>query len=387
MTTIVVSGALANKLLNGGEAWVRLNWILGFQKLGFRVYFVEEIKRATCVDAAGAAAPFEDCVNLAYFQQITRQFGLTDSSALIYGNGAQTYGLSFGELLDLARTAHLLVNISGHLTSEPLLGHFHRKAYVDIDPGFTQFWHAAGNPGARLTGYDYYFTIGENIGTPACSIPVGDIHWRRTRQPVVLEEWPVSPAGARGRFTTVASWRGPFGPVQHGDKTFGLKVHEFRKFIDLPERTQATFEIALNIHPADKKDLDLLRGRGWHIVDPKVVAADPSVFRHYVQASAAEFSVSQGIYVETQSGWFSDRTVRYLASGKPVLVQDTGFSRHYPVGEGLLAFRTLDEAVAGAEQITRDYDRHSRAARALAETYFDSDKVLGRLLDEVGVTA
>jgi len=392
---------------------VRLNWILGLQKLGCRVYFMEEIQRETCVDATGAVAPFEESVNLAYFQQITRQFGLTDSSALIYENGEKTFGLSLGELLDLAATADLLVNISGHLTFEPLLGRIRRKAYVDIDPGFTQFWHAAGNPGARLAGHDYYFTIGENIGTPACSIPVGDIHWRRTRQPVVLEEWPVSPADARGRFTTVASWRGPFGPVQHGDKTFGLKVHEFRKFIDLPARTragpwspdhgpgqetraergfidlpartQATFEIALNIHPADKKDLDLLRSHGWRIVDPKIVAADPSAFRHYVQSSAAEFSVSQGIYVETQSGWFSDRTVCYLASGKPALVQDTGFSRTYPAGEGLLAFRTPEEAVAGAEQITRDYDRHCRAARALAEAYFDSDKVLGRLLEDVGV--
>jgi hypothetical protein len=141
----------------------------------------------------------------------------------------------------------------------------------------------------------------------------------------------------------------------------------------------------LNIHPADKKDFDSLRGHGWHIVDPKDVAADPSAFRRYVQTSAAEFSVAQGIYVETQSGWFSDRTVCYLASGKPVLVQDTGFSRNYPVGEGLVAFRTLDEAVAGAEQIVRDYDRHCRAARALAEGYFDSNKVLGRLLDEVGL--
>jgi hypothetical protein len=175
--------------------------------------------------------------------------------------------------------------------------------------------------------------------------------------------------------------------VRYGETTFGLKVHEFRKFLELPERVPQTFEIALDIHAADGKDLDSLRSHRWRIVDPKAVAPDPSAFRRYVQTSGAEFSVAQGMYVQTESGWFSDRTVRYLASGKPALVQDTGFSRTYPVGEGLVAFRTLDEAVAGAEGILRDYDKHCRAARALAEAYFDSDEVLGRLIDEVGVVA
>jgi hypothetical protein len=145
------------------------------------------------------------------------------------------------------------------------------------------------------------------------------------------------------------------------------------------------FELALDIHPAEQRDLSLLRQYGWRIVDPKVSASDPLSFRRYVQGSGAEFSVAQGIYVETNSGWFSDRTTRYLASGKPALVQDTGFSRNIPVGEGLLAFRTLDEAVAGAERIARDYENHCRAARALAEEYFDSDKVLSKLVEEIGI--
>jgi hypothetical protein len=202
---------------------------------------------------------------------------------------------------------------------------------------------------------------------------------------VVLEHWPVSNEGSRDRFTTIASWRGPYGPIQQDDRTLGLKVHEFRKFIELPERASQTFEIALDIHEADGKDLNSLHHHGWQIADPKKVAADPTAFRRYVQTSGAEFSVAQGVYVHTESGWFSDRTVRYLASGKPALVQDTGFRRNYPIGEGLLAFRTLEEAVAGAKRIARDYDHHCRAARALAEEYFDSDKVLGQLIEEVGV--
>ena len=385
MTTVVVSSVIANKYLNGGNAWAVLNWVLGLKKLGFRVYFLEQIGRECCVDAAGAVTVFENCVNLAYFKRIVEEFGLSGSAALIYENGEQIHGSTYAELLDLAEGAELLINITGHLALEPLMRRLRLKAYVDLDPGFTQLWYAAGDAGPRLAGHDFYFTIGENIGTPACPIPTGDIRWRRTRQPVVLEHWPVSGEGARDRFTTVASWRGPYGPVQYSGKTFGLKVHEFRKFIELPERAPQTFEIALDIHPADEKDLNLLRRHGWQIVDPKAVVPDPAAFCRYVQTSGAEFSVAQGIYVGTESGWFSDRTVRYLASGKPALVQDAGFSRNYPVGEGLVAFRTLEQAVAGAERIVCDYEKHCQAARAIAEEYFDSDKVLGRLIEEVDI--
>src|SRR5262249_44858849 len=156
----------------------------------------------------------------------------------------------------------------------------------------------------------------------------------------------------------VASWRGAYGPVQHNGKTYGLKVHEFRKFLDLPRRNGAKFEIALQIDPADKRDIDALVTTGWFLVDPKKMCGTPDAFRDYVASSGAEFSAAQSIYVDTHSGWFSDRTVRYLASGRPALVQDTGFSLHFPVGKGLLAFRNLEEAVAGAEAIERDYEQH-----------------------------
>jgi hypothetical protein len=389
MTTIIVSGAVANKHGNGGEAWVRLSYVLGLRQLGFDVYFVEQIDRPSCVGPTGAVVPFDDSVNLAFFRSVAERFGLVGSSALVYDDGArvQVHGLSMAELIDVADAADLLINVTGHLTLEPLLRRIRRKAYIDIDPGYTQFWHDGGQPGARLAGHDLYFTIGENIGTDASAIPTGGIAWRHTRPPVVLDHWPVSDEGLPDRFTTVASWRGPYGRVEYGGKSFGLKAHEFRKFAELPCRASQDFEIALAIHPADEKDRSMLQGCGWQITDPSAVAADPDAFRHYVQSSGGECSVAQGIYVETESGWFSDRTVRYLASGKPALVQDTGFRHIYPTGEGLVLFRTLDEAVAGAESIARDYDGHCQAARAIAESYFDSAKVLGRLLDEAGVAS
>ena len=363
---------------------MRLSWVLGLKRLGFQVFFIEQIAPDACVDKAAVKAAFDDCENLQYFRQTIEQFGMTGCAALVYNNGEEIWGATQKELIDRAASADLLVNISGHLSLEFLMSRLRRKVYVDIDPGFTQFWHADPNTAFRLEGHDFYFTIAENIGAADCSIPNGDIHWRTTRQPVVLDDWHARDH-SQHPFTTIANWRGPFGMINAGNRTFGLKVHEFRKFVDLPRQSSQRFQIALNIHSGDSKDLEMLIEHGWQIEDPLAVCNGPLAFREYVQNSAAEFSVAQGIYVDTNSGWFSDRTVRYLASGKPALVQETGFSRNLPVGEGLLSFRTLAEAVAGAELIARDYDEHSRAARAIAEDHFASDKVLGRLIDELGI--
>jgi hypothetical protein len=383
--TILVSGALANKHTNGGEAWVRLNWVLGLRRLGCEVYFVEEISSASCVDDRGTRVPFEQSANLRFFKQVVQSFGLEERATLICDAGRHVEGVPYADVVRIAARAHLLINISGHLTLAPVLDGVRRKAFCDEDPGFTQFWFEQGVPAARLDGYDCHLTVGENIGRADCVIPTCGFAWRRQPRFVVLDQWPVSDTGNAHRFTTVGAWRGPFGPIEHEGRRFGLKVHEFRKIIGLPRRAPQLFELALSIHPADASDLAALRDNGWHVVDPRGVAADPMAFRRYVQESGGECSAAQGMYVETHSGWVSDRTVQYLAAGKPALVQDTGFSANYPVGEGLIAFRTLDEAAAGADAIARDYARHAKAARHLAETCFDSDLVLRRLLADMGV--
>lgn len=380
--TIVVSGALANKPGNGGAAWTRLSWALGFRRLGYDVRFVEQISPSTCVNRAGVHCAVDDSINLAYFVAVTRQFGL--NATLVVEGEHRTIGGSLEELTDTASSADMLVNISGHLTIDTLKTRFRKRVFIDLDPGYTQFWHAQGLADDRLRDHHFHFTVGENIGLPFCAIPAGDILWRPLRQPVVLDEWPVVESAATPiRFTTIASWRGPLGRVQHGDTMFGVKAHEFRKFASLPSRTAHRFEIALDADPADRGDVELLRGHGWTVVDPVSVACDPNAFRAYVQRSSAECSVAQGIYVETESGWFSDRTVRYLASGKPALVQDTGWSRNLPAGRGVIPFRTLDEAVSGAERIAADYVDQARAARVMAEEFFDSSIVLAPLIATV----
>jgi hypothetical protein len=371
-TTVFVAGALANKPGQAGEAWVKLSWLRGLEGLGMDVRFVEEL--APSVDERAAVA---------WFGSVAEAFGLQERATLLR-DGRAISGPPLEELADLASAA-ALVNISGHLTFPALFRAFRRRVMVDIDPGFTQFWHAQELEGTNIEGHDAYFTIGELIGSPGCPIPTGGIAWQPVRQPVVLDDWPVAAAGQPDRFTTIASWRGPFGPVEHEGTLYGLKVHEFRRFIELPRRSPHRFEIALDIHPGDRRDLEGLRARGWSIRDPRDVAGDPDALRDYVQGSGAEFSAAQGMYVETACGWFSDRTTRYLASGHPALVQDTGFSRLLPVGDGLIPFRTLDEAVAGAADIADRYAEHCEAARRLAEEHFESSLVLARFCEQAGI--
>jgi len=366
-TVVVVAGALANKPHNGGGVWERLSWVVGLRRLGFESFFIEQATPAADVD---------------WFLEEIAAAGLADMATLIAADGKTTVGLPWDDLLDLTSSADLLINLSGNLTLDSLLRRIRRKAYVDVDPGFTQFWHTDPNTSFELLPHDTYFTIGANVGRPGCPVPTCGIDWRHTRQPVVMDDWPDAQPIEPGRFTTVASWRGPFGPIIHNGRTLGLKVHEFRRFSELPQRLPFEFEIALDIQPADAADRAALVANGWQLVDPLNVAGSGGRFREYVQQSPAEFSVAQGVYVATQCGWFSDRTVRYLASGSPALVQNTGFDNWLPEGEGVVAFRTPDEAAAGAERIVADYARHAKAARRLARDYFDSDKVIARFLQD-----
>lgn len=385
MALALVSGALANKPLSGGEAWVRLAWILGLQRLGFEVYFVEEIAAADCRDAGGAAIAFGESLNRRYFERVVEEFGLAERAGLLCDGGDGT-GLGLAELEAVAAEAELLVNLSGHLSIGSLLQGPRTRLYVDLDPGFTQAWHADPGVEFELAGHDHYATVGLNVGSERSPIPSGGIEWLPTLPPVVLEQWPAAAAPSSPlRLTTVAGWRAPFGAPLIAGRQTSLKHHQFRRFLELPERVGAELELALDIHPGDAADLEALRAHGWRVVDPHEVAAGPALFRDYLAGSGAEFSVAQGIYAEANSGWFSDRTAAYLAAGRPALVQDTGLGERLPVGEGLLTFATLEQAVEGVERIAANPGEHAAAARELAVRRLDSDLVLGDLLTRIGI--
>jgi hypothetical protein len=369
VSAVVVAGALAGKPWNGGEAWVRLSWVLGLERLGVDVTFVEETSSATTD-------------GVAWFESVAKRFELRHRAALVDGAGVSIEGLGSEAVRERLAAADLLFNISGNLRCESLLSLPSRRAYVDLDPGYTQFWHMQGALNGQLKQHDHFLTVALAIGEESCTLPTSGLPWRPVLPPVVLDEWPMAGSPDASRFTTVAAWRGGYGRVEHDGHLYAQKAHEFRRFADVPAEISATFEIALDIHPGDKADIDLLQAAGWFLVDPRQVTGDPDLFRAYVQQSGGEFSPSQGIYVETGSGWFSDRTARYLASGKPAVVQDTGMPAHVPRGEGLLTFRTVDEARAAVQEVLDDYERHARAARHIAEELLSSDDVLGGVLEE-----
>jgi hypothetical protein len=386
MAIAIVGGAVANKPLNGGESWVRLSWILGLRRLGFDAYLVELLDTSTCVDGAGRPAPFAGSANQAQLELLVGEFGLQGRVALLDDRGERLYGLEPDELDVVAAEAEILFDLSGHLGSLAATARARRRVYVDLDPGFTQAWHADPALQFALSGYDRYVTVGLNVGTAGCAIPSAGIEWIPTLPPVILDEWSSEPpTHSPYRFTTVATWRSPHGPIEIGGRALGLKHHQLRRLIDLPGRVAgAEFELALDIHPADAADRRALEAHGWDVVCSRRLASTADAFREYVRGSSAEFSVAQPAYVETASGWFSDRTAAYLAAGRPALVQDTGIGTLMALGEGLLTFSTPLEAAAGAQRIVADPRAHAEAARRLAETHLDSDVVLGTLLEALG---
>jgi len=370
--TVVVAGGLAQKIEYAGHAWFFLQYLLGFQRLGFDVLFLDRLPPE--IDGGPRAHRLG---------QVLEEFGLGRSFALLDGPGGETVaGLPRAEVLERVRRSRILMNVMGYLDDEELLEAAPLRVFLDIDPGFPQMWSELGLADV-FSGHDAYVTIAENIGKPTCSIPTCGQDWRTTRQPVVLEQWPVQ-AELGERLTTVGSWRGPYDRVEYGGRTFGLRAHEFRQFADVPRLSGRAFEAALDIDTADEADLELLSEGGWALADPAEVAADPDAYRRYIQRSRGEVSIPKQMYVETSSGWFSDRSCCYLASGRPVLARDTGLGELYPCGEGLLTFTTADEALEAAEQVFREPGRHAAAARSLAEESFDSDAVLTRLLEVVG---
>jgi hypothetical protein len=381
--TIIVAGSLAQRPRIGGHTWVFLQYLLGFRRLGWEVLFVDRLEPEMCVDAEGEAAELRSSVNLSYLAEVMERFGLGDRWSLLYDGGREVVGRGRAEVVEAARHSALLLNAMGFLDDEEILSAAPLRAFLDIDPGFGQIWQQLGLH-RTFEGHDRYVTIGERIGTTECRVPTCGIDWVTTKPPVELSEWPAQ-ADSGSSFTTVASWRGAFGPLEYEGRTYGLRVHEFRRFFELPQRSSARFEVALDIDEAEVDDLERLAANGWTLVDPLAAAGDPCRYREFVQRSAAELMVAKNLYVDTRNGWFSDRSACYLASGRPVLAQDTGLEGLLPLGEGLLVFSTLEEAAAGVDEIEADYARHSRAAREIAVEHFAADRVLPKLLRQLEV--
>jgi hypothetical protein len=372
---ILFSGMVAGDPNQGGATWAVLQYVAGLARLGHEVVLVEPIGRS-----GGSDLPVEGSEALAYFHSLPL---LEGRSALLVPGTEQTTGLPYAELVRFASEADLLINISGMLRDERLLEPIPVRAFLDLDPGFNQVWHATGtNMGLGL--HTHFLTVGQSLGREGCPIPDCGKSWIPTLPPVALDHWPTEP-GAPGHdaFTSVGHWRS-YGSIEHGGVHYGQRAHSLRQLIDLPLRVDSRFQLALGIHPDEATDLEALCRNEWELLDPYEVAADPRRYAEFVRGSKAELSVAKSGYVASCSGWFSDRSACYLASGRPVVAQETGFADFLPTGEGLLAFATAAEAADAVAAVEADLERHSAAARALAEEHLDSSKVLPRLLDELG---
>lgn len=357
----------------GGHTWHHLQYLIGLRRLGHEVVCFEEFGWAdSCFDPTRDEMSADPSFGIAYMREILEAAGLADRWCFLAEDG-QAHGMPRQALADFCAECDLYLNLS-NMNRIPELDSCRRRALVDTDPVFTQI--GGHGMGPSFDWYDALFTYGENVHSAGCQMPTAGARWLPTRQPVVLDLWPVRPGDDAGPFSSIFNWSA-YGDRTYGGRVYGQKDREFEPFFSLPRQTNQPMALAVNAPSEVRRRL--LDG-GWRLDDPLRVARTPLTYQQFLSSSRAEFCVAKHGYVSTACGWFSDRTAGYLACGRPAVVQETGFSRFLPVGEGLVAFRTPAEAAAGLRQINRDYARHCNAARALAEHFFDASLVLNDLL-------
>jgi hypothetical protein len=376
---VLVAGMIARVPGQGGATWAVLQYLLGLRRLGCDVRFVEDVG-AGAVPGGLASSP-----QVRYCAGVMSAFDLDGRWTVVSGN--DEVGTPLRTLDAWARDADVFIDLSGVGARIPAAMRIPVRVYVDLDPAFTQAWHVQGAD-VGLDGHTHHVTVGTGLAAgTADGVPDCDVRWRAISPPVVLERWPASADIATDQpFSTVGNWRS-YGTATLGETVLGQRAHSFRELLDLPRRTACRFRVALSIHPGDDADRCRLDRGGWEVVDPASVAATPDTYAAFVRGSLAEIGVAKHGYVATRSGWLSDRTACYLASGRPVVAQDTGVAGAVPTGDGLLTFTDLDSAAAAVESVHRDYDRHARRAREIAVEHLDSDRVLAALLDHAGTAA
>jgi hypothetical protein len=361
-----------------------LQYLFGLHALGHDVFWLEVL------DSTGNEA--QDRQRIKIFLDRFKHYGFGDRCAVLLHDRdvsepslgqARAYGMTRQQIKEIAQSADLVWDFA-HGLREPLLSLFKRRVLLDLDPGHLQVSALTCN--LRMAAYDVFLTVGTKLHDPDCAVPTLGLTWNRYFPFVHLPVWKMAPELAHNApFTSVTQWT--WEELWLNDQVLSVsKRSAYLKYVDMPSRTQRAFELAANIHPEDTTgDRELLLTQGWKLPHPHEVAHTPLAYRSYIKRSRAEFQCPKPIHVELKTGWVSDRSVCYLATGRPVLAQDTGFSEKLPTGRGLLRFGNMEEAVAGVEEIHRNYPVHMRAARDLAEEYFSSEKQLPILLAACGL--
>ena len=379
MATVVISAYdVANYAQGGGHFWVYLQYVLGLRLLGHDVYWLEAFRTKGREEQESAA--------LATFQARMQQYGLGGKCILYRTRSKEPSSEAPAEYLNMTRAeaeaifghADLLLNFH-YAISSALLYFFRRKALVDIDPGLLQFWISRGQ--LSVPNHDVYFTIAEGVGRRSGKNPSDNPSWIPIRPPVCLENWPYTFDPHCQAFTTVSTWDSSDWVVDRDETYENTKRVAFLEFAGLPQLTRQPLELALVLRTErDMEERKNLENCGWRIRQACEVASTPEMYQAYIQRSRGEFSCAKPSYIKLQTSWISDRTLCYLASGKPIVVQHTGPSSFLPNGEGMFRFSTARQASEAFEAINADYERHCRAARKLAETYFDAKQVVAKIL-------
>ncbi len=377
MKIVVAVGIASHPISAAGNTWNSLNWALGFRELGWDVWIVEALPSAGCIDEHWQPAPLATSANLAYWREITTQFGLAPQATLLVDGAAA----NLADLRDFAAQADLFLNLSGHFQSDAVEFPRALKIYQDGDPAFTQVWVESYGVDMHFAAHDRFITAGLRLGQPGTFAPTCGIEWLPTFPPVVRTYWPATPHESFDRFTSVAHWEGYKSSEWRGEWFHG-KREEFQKFTTVPRAVSRPIELATHV-AVHESELGPFREGGWRFVEAAPICGTLAAYGAYIRRSSAEFSIAKGGYVLSRAGWFSDRAVCYAATGRPLIAQDTGVGSALPVGEGYHPFRTPAEAAVACERVLADYPAQQRAALALAEEYFDSAKVISRLLDHL----
>lgn len=387
---IIVLGIMGRTPV-AGVAWQALHYIEGIRRLGHDVYYVED----TQTWPYNPETANSDCAyTIKYIHSLMTWCGLGDHWAFCdVSQGGQVQGLSQLRLSALFKEADVIINLTG--SSELQRAHLEipTRIYLETDPGVPQIEISQGNRYTIdfLSAHTHHFTFAENYGQEGCLLPIGPFQYQPTRQAIVLEWWEgdgFTPnerfqISAPRRFTTIATWKQSNDIVWNGETYTWSKDREFLRFIDLPARSGQPFELALA--NCDAKTVPLLESKGWKVTAALPLTKDIFPYRHFIAGSRGEFTVTKDQYVRLRTGWFSDRSACYLAAGRPVITQDTGFGKFLPTGEGLFGFTTEEEILDALEAINSNYEEHCRAARAIAEEYFRAEAVVDKLLQRVGI--
>jgi hypothetical protein len=381
---VCVTSSLANYLEGGGNWSVYLQYLLGLIALGHDVLWLE------LLESEGNRAA--DLRRIRDFFARMEQYECRDLCALLLTQGSseeltfeatEAYGKNHVQVREFAQSADLLWNFAA-AARQPLLSLFRRRVFIDLDPGRLQVSALVWN--LDLGEHHAFLSVGRKLHDPDCGAPTLGLTWHPFSPFVHLPLWPVAPdPGPTAPFSSVTHWNWGGDVLLEGRLVSVSKRAAYLRYLDLPKRCGRPFELAANIDLQDETgDRELLRDHGWRVVHPYNVTGSPEAYRHYIASSRAEVCCPKPIYRELRTGWLSDRSVAYLASGRPVLAEDTGFSEHVPTGEGLLAFQSMDEAIAGVAEIDGNYGRHARVARELAEAHFNSARCLEEMITASG---